>query len=95
VIWIWLCLLSGLALGLLIVVGLLVDRWWGRRKARKHAEALARQAVADLMAAVSPVGEALLSGFRQLVPVLNRMVPELEKLAAAVSTAESDPDSAR
>lgn len=101
-IWFWLCLLSGLILGLLILGGLWVDRWRGRRKARKAAEALARQTVAAMAAAAQPFGEALLGAFRQLAPLINDMSKSLGQFGearravpAATDTPESDPDSAR
>lgn len=82
-IWFWLCLLSGLILGLPILGGLWVDRWWHRREARKAAEAEAA-AMADAMArAVKPFGEALLSGFRQLAPVMNDVAESISKFNEA------------
>lgn len=93
-IWFWLCLLSGLVLGLLIVGGLWVDRWLHRRKARKAAEALARQALADLAAATRPVGEMLLNAFRQLVPVINdaaKSIGRFEEAFRAVPAAMDEP----
>jgi hypothetical protein len=58
-------------LGLLGAAALLVDRWWHRRKAREHAEALTRQTVAVMVAAAQPVGGVLLGAFRQLTPMMN------------------------
>lgn len=99
-IWFWLCLLSGLILGLLILGGLLADRWWWRRKARKRAEALVRfkasdpyqRFVRDFTAAATAVGEQMLPAFTSFAVALNRAAPELEKITAAVKAAEPDPD---
>lgn len=88
-IWFWLCLLSGLILGLLILGGLWVDRWWRRREARKHAEALARQTLATLVESMAPVGAAALAGLVPLVAALNNEFAQ-ETLAKLVARGGTD-----
>jgi len=97
-IWFWLCLFSGVILGLLGAVALLAERWWSRRKARKHAEALTRlkasdpyqRLVQDFTAMTTAVGEQMMPAFTVFAAALNRARPELEKIAATVRAEDQD-----
>ena len=82
-IWFWLCLFSGVILGLFRLGGLFVERWWQRRKARKVAEAQLAAMVNELTRAFQPVGEALLGVFRRMTPALNEAAKAMGPLAEA------------
>jgi hypothetical protein len=89
-IWIWLALAVMPTLGVLAIGWLLVGRWWRRREARKHIEALARQAATHLAESVRPVGAAILTALVPLATVLNEVdTPVFAALAAEYGAASS------
>lgn len=89
-IWFWLALAATPTVGAGILGWVAADHWWSRRKARKAAEVLARQAATHLTESVRPVGEAILTALVPLAAVLNEVdTPVFAALAAEYGSASS------
>lgn len=91
-IWFWLSLAIIPTVAVLIMGGLLVDRWWWRRKARKQAEAEAAVMAAHMVRASAAIGGPILDAFRQLAPVMNDAAKSIGKFGEAFRDVPDKPD---